>query len=104
MKKFILFIVVLIALTFSVSAQKVPLIQELKEVSQLPADIPQRVNGLAFDGEKFWTAVYLDKGHHATFKPQTQEWKYSNSKTHNLAVRKISQPFDSVGGLGFCRK
>ena len=104
MKNFVLFIFTFIALNFSVSAQNVPLIEKLKEVSQLPAYIPQRVNGLTFDGEKFWTAVYQDKGHYATFNPQIQEWKYSDSETHHLAIRKIGKPFDSVSGMVFVGK
>lgn len=102
MKKYnLLFIIFLLGFSQIAQAQNIPLLSELKQVSQIPADIPQRVNGLAFDGEKFWTSVYLDNGHYATFNQQTQEWKYSDSAIHHSAIRKISQPFSSSSGMVF---
>lgn len=102
MKK-LCFLLIVIFLVFSQisQARNIPLLRELRQVSQIPADIPQRVNGLAFDGEKFWTSVYVDNGHYATFNPQTQEWSYSDSEKHHLAIRQISQPHNSSGGMVF---
>jgi outer membrane protein assembly factor BamB len=106
MKKFslILLIAIFAVLSLSIKAQKIPLIESLKEVSQLPAEIPQRVSALAFDGEKLWFAVYLDKGRYATFNPQTYEWKYSDAETQHQAIRRVSQPFYSAAGMFFVGK
>ncbi len=101
MKRFALFTVVLFTFTFSAFAQKIPLIDKLKEISQLPPDIPQRITAIAYDGEKLWLAVYLDKGHYATFNPKTSEWKYSDSEMHHMAIREVSQPFNSASGMFF---
>lgn len=77
---------------------------ELKQISQVPAEIPQRITGMAFDGDKFWFSVYLSKGHYATFNPQTEEWKYSDEEKQHSAIRKISQPFASAHGITFVGK
>lgn len=101
MKGFTFFIIVLLTLTFSTFGQKVPLVSELKQVSQLPTEIPQRITALAYDGEKLWFAVYLDKGHYATLDLKTKEWKYSDSEVQQQAIRELTQPFDSASGMVF---
>ena len=103
MKKSNLFflIIVLKCLSLFANAQEAPLINELKEVSQFPAGIPQRVSAMAYDGEKLWFAIYQDRGRYATFNPKTSEWEYSDSEKHHAAIREVSQPFDSAGGMFF---
>lgn len=103
MKRFAL---ILFIITFVISAysQKVPVVAELKQVSQVPAGIPQRITGMAFDGEKLWFPVYLSKGHYAIFDPKTGEWKYSDDEKHHHAIRQISQPFTSSHGIAFVGK
>lgn len=81
-----------------------PIISELKQVSQVPDKIPQRITGMAFDGEKLWFPVYLSNGHYATFSPQHQEWNYSDNEKHHAEIRKISQPFSSSSGIAFVGK
>ncbi len=104
MKKFILLIFLLVTFAFSVFAQKIPLANELRQVSQLPAEIPQRVSALAYDGEKLWFSIYADKGHYATFNPQTNEWKYSDIESHHQEIQKLSSPFSSAAGMVFVGK
>lgn len=82
-------------------AQKRPVIEELTHVSQVPAEIPQRISGMAFDGEKLWFSVYHSRGRYATYNDQTGEWKYSADETHHNAIRGISQPFSSTSGIAF---
>jgi hypothetical protein len=77
---------------------------ELKQVSQIPAEIPQRITGMAFDGERFWFAVYLSQGHYATYDPRNEEWKYSDNETQHQVTRRISQPFASASGMAFVGK
>ena len=96
-----IFLFVLVIATYS---QNLPLTAELKQVSQVPANIPQRITGMAFDGEKFWFPVYLSRGNYATFNPKTEEWKYSDDEKHRQAIRKISQPFSASSGIAFAGK
>ncbi len=104
MKRFVSITFILIAFIITAYAQKVPVIGELKQVSQVPDIIPQRITGMAFDGEKLWFPVYLSKGHYATFNPKTEEWKYSDDENHHRAIRQISQPFSSSSGIVFVGK
>ncbi|HXG86342.1 MAG TPA: hypothetical protein VNI84_20150 [Pyrinomonadaceae bacterium] len=104
MKRFVSITFVLITFIITAFAQKVPVIGELKQVSQVPCIIPQRITGMAFDGEKFWFSVYLSKGHYATFDPKTEEWKYSGDEKQHRAIRQISQPFNSSHGIVFVGK
>lgn len=101
MKRVACILIVIVLFAVFSNAQKAPLIDELQAVSQLPAEIPQRVTALAFDGEKLWFAVYLDKGRYATYNPKNGEWKYSDSEPHHQAIRQISQPFSSASGMAF---
>jgi len=104
MKRFVSIAFIFITFLVTAYAQRVPVIGELKQVSQVPDTIPQRITGMAFDGEKLWFPVYLSKGHYATFNPKTEEWKYSDDEKHHQAVRQISQPFSSSSGIVFVGK
>jgi hypothetical protein len=104
MRKFSSVWVFLFVFVFATYSQNVPLTAELKQVSQVPASIPQRITGMAFDGEKFWFPVYLSRGHYATFNPKTEEWKYSDDEKHHQTIREISQPFSASGGIAFAGK
>lgn len=104
MKRFVSITFILIAFITAAYAQKAPVIGELKQVSQVPDTIPQRITGMAFDGEKLWFSVYLSQGHYATFNPKTEEWKYSDDEKHHHAIRQISQPFSSASGIVFAGK
>jgi len=78
-----------------------PTLGELRLVAQLPEELPQRILGLAYDGEKFWTAVYLSHGHYATLDPSTLEWKISDQKKQHEAISKVAGSFASPGGICF---
>lgn len=78
-----------------------PKFEELKQVSQLPAKLPQRITALAWDGEKLWAAIYLDKGRYATFNPKTNEWKIDDNEKHLQSIRDVTGRHSSAGGLVF---
>lgn len=101
MRKLIITAISIFVFVSLVNAQRQPLIAGLTLVSQLPSDIPQRITGMAFDGEKLWFSVYLSRGHYATFESQTGQWTYSDNETQHAAISKISQPFTSVSGIAF---
>ena len=104
MKRSALFTIILLTFAFSAFAQRFPLIYQIKQVSQLPAEIPQRVQALAFDGKKLWFALYHDKGRYATFNPRTKEWKYSDSEIQHQSISRIARPRAGVGGMVFVNK
>ena len=70
-------------------------------VSRLPAELPQRVSGFAYDGQKFWAAIYHGKGRYATFDPRTRAWTASESEEQHRAVREVASRFESPGGICF---
>lgn len=78
-----------------------PNLGALKLVTQLPAELPQRVSGFAYDGEKFWVAIYLGQGRYATLDPSTLSWKISDSDEHHKVIREVAGAFQSPGGICF---
>jgi len=47
-----------------------PNLNELQLVAELPKELPQRVMGLAYDGEQLWATVYLGRGTYAKLNPE----------------------------------
>lgn len=78
-----------------------PNLGELKFMAQLPAELPQRVSGFAYDGEKFWVVIYQGQGRYATLNPSTLEWKLSASNEQHKAIKEVSGAFQSTGGISF---
>lgn len=78
-----------------------PNLDELKLVTQLPAELPQRVSGFAYDGEKFWVLIYHGGGRYATFDPASLGWTISDSDEQHKIIRKVAGRFESPGGLCF---
>lgn len=78
-----------------------PSLDDLKLVTRLPAELPQRVSGFAFDGEKFWVSIYHGGGRHATLDPKSLSWKASNSDARHQVIRKVAGKFESPGGICF---
>jgi len=73
----------------------------LRLVAQLPPELPQRVTGFAYDGEKFWAAVYHGRGRYATLNPSTLGWEISHTDKHHKAIMEVSGAFASPGGIVF---
>ncbi|MCU0240239.1 MAG: hypothetical protein MUC29_12425 [Pyrinomonadaceae bacterium] len=97
-------ILVIFVLVSSNYSQKSPLINDLKQISQVPNEIPQRITGMTFDGKILWFPIYLDKGHYATFNIDEEKWKYSDNQKHHDAILKVAQPFNSYSGIAFVGK
>ena len=78
-----------------------PKLSGLQFVTQLPAELPQRVTGFAFDGERFWAMLYHAQGRYAIFDPVTDEWTASSAEEHHQAIREVAARFASPGGICF---
>jgi hypothetical protein len=81
-----------------------PNLRELKLVAQLPPDLPQRIMGLAYDGEKLWATIYLGRGRYATLDPSTLGWgtdNANNANDHYNAISSVAGAFESPGAICF---
>jgi hypothetical protein len=83
------------------SSTGTPNLAELQLVAQLPAELPQRITGLTYDGEKLWAAIYLDHGRYATLDPATLKWTISNDQKAHRAIAEVSGSFESPSGICF---
>jgi len=80
MHNVVLAFLVISSSTNAVAASARPNLEELQLVAQLPKELPQRVSGLAYDGQKLWFSIYLGRGQYATLAPRTLEWQISNDQ------------------------
>jgi streptogramin lyase len=78
-----------------------PDLRQLEQVAQLPPELPQRVKGLAYDGEKIWATVYLGSGRYASLNPQTLAWEVSRDHSQHKAIAEVSGAFASPGAICF---
>ncbi len=85
----------------SVAGVREPEVRELKLVAQLPPELPQRVMGLAYDGEKLWATIYLGAGRYATLDPLTLNWTVNDDPEHFRIIREVSGAFESPGAVTF---
>src|ERR1044071_5123436 len=88
----------------SVSAASVnlgPDLEQLKLVTQLPAEVPRRVASIAYDGEKLWVGIYMGHGIYVTLDPSSLQWTIGNKQESREAITAVSGSFDSPGGLCF---
>lgn len=74
---------------------------ELKLVAQLPPELPQRIMGLAYDGNKLWATIYLGRGSYATLDPSTLSWGSNHEIEHYKVISKVAGAFQSPGGICF---
>lgn len=78
-----------------------PDVRRLEQVSQLPPELPQRVMGLAFDGEKLWATIYHGKGRYASLNPHSLGWDVSRDDARHKAIAEASGAFESPGAVCF---
>src|SRR6266849_1315951 len=78
-----------------------PSLEELRFATQLPADLPQRVSGFAYDGKQFWVFIYHGQGRYATFDPATLAWGKSNSRLQQKIIAEVAGDYQSPGGACF---
>lgn len=83
------------------SSDSGPTLGELKLVAQLPPELPQRISGLAYDGQKLWATIYLGRGEYATLNPSTLEWKISDERKQHDVISKVAGSYASPGALCF---
>jgi len=80
-----------------------PNILELKLVAQLPAELPQRISSLAYDGKNIWVTIYHGRGHYAVLDRSTLDWKISDDDKHHKAIKEVTGAFESPGGVCFAK-
>ena len=80
-----------------------PNILELKLVAQLPAELPQRISSLAFDGKNIWVTIYHGRGHYAVLDRSTLDWKISDDDKHHQAIKEVAGAFESPRGVCFAK-
>lgn len=83
------------------AAVNTPRVAEPERITQLPAELPQRVSGLAFDGEKFWVAIYRGGGRHATLDRVSLSWKVGEPGKPQDAVSDLAGALGGPGGICF---
>lgn len=78
-----------------------PDFSELKPVAQLPQELPQRILGLAYDGQNLWANIYQGQGRYAKLDPLTLNWALDNEIELNRAIATVAGAFASPGGVCF---
>ncbi|HEX5832413.1 MAG TPA: hypothetical protein VFY34_01085 [Pyrinomonadaceae bacterium] len=81
-----------------------PSIGGLQLVAQFPAELPQRLSGFAYDGEKFWATVYHGRGRYATLDPSTLLWTINNDAEQHRTISDVSGLFQSPAALCFINR
>lgn len=94
-------VILLGTLNTSIARPGDPEITELRLVAQLPRELPQRITGLAYDGEKLWATIYLGRGRYATLSPSTLTWTFSQENEHYKVISFVAGEFGSPGGICF---
>ena len=83
------------------SVNSEPDFELLKLVAQLPPELPQRISGFAYDGEKLWAAIYHGQGLYATLDPSTLKWTINKEPKARQGISELSGVYYSPGGLCF---
>jgi hypothetical protein len=100
---FLLLSALILTCTWDASVAKpgIPNLGQLEQVAHLPRELPQRVMGLAYDGQKLWATIYLGHGIYATLDPATLTWQTSIMTSHQEVIKTVSGAFESPGGICF---
>jgi hypothetical protein len=93
----------LCAPVISVAQSGNPDLRELKLVAQLPAEVPQRIMGLAYDGKKIWASIYHGRGRYVTLDPATLNWETNTEIQHYKVISTVAGAFESPGGVCFAK-
>jgi hypothetical protein len=78
-----------------------PKLDGLRLVAELPAELPKRVSGLAFDGKKIWVVIYHGGGLYATLDPSTLGWEVGREEARRAAFREVAGSFQAPSGVCF---
>jgi hypothetical protein len=87
----------------AVAQAGMPDVRELKVVTQLPPELPQRIMGLAYDGEELWATIYLGRGTYAKLDPGTLKWTAETDLKHTTLISTAAGAFGSPGGVCFAK-
>jgi hypothetical protein len=99
---FSVFVVLLLLLgQVRVAEAAEPDLLSLTYVTQLPPELPRRVSGIGYDGEKLWVMIYMDRGSFATLDPATSEWKVNHDPERQRVIAEVAGSFASPGGVYF---
>lgn len=99
-----LLVILACSLAYAVPASSSPNLSGLQLVTQLPEELPQRIMGFAYDGEKFWATVYLGRGRYATLDPATLHWSVSNDDQQHKAISDVAGLYRSPGAIAFVNR
>jgi hypothetical protein len=80
-----------------------PDFDDLKLVTKLPDEVPQRLMGFSYDGQKFWATIYQGRGQYATLDPATLEWQVSRDVKQHQVIRDVAGAFGSPGANCFAK-
>lgn len=94
-------LVILLLCPCAAAAPAGPRLAELRLVARLPAGLPQRVTGFAYDGQKFWATLYTGRGRYATLDPSTLGWSVGDDETQHAAIRQAAGTFEAPAGICF---
>lgn len=81
------------------ATQSSPKLSELKLVTHLPPELPQRISGIAYDGEKLWVVIYQGKGRYATLDPMTHGLVWDGTRLWHMKDNRLSSIDSSTGEL-----
>ena len=97
----VLLAIVVCPLVHAASVTSRPNLGELQLVAQLPEELPQRVMGFAYDGEKFWVPIYLGRGLYATLDRTALVWTIVNDAQRHRTFRDVAGAYQSPGAICF---
>ena len=83
------------------SSSSSPALHGLQLVAQLPPEVPQRIKGFTYDGEKLWAAIYQGKGVYVTLDPLTLQWTVRDGDKQRRAITQVSGTINSPGAICF---
>lgn len=78
-----------------------PDFERLKLVAELTPEVPRRITGLAYDGEKLWAAIYLGQGLYVTLDPVTLKWTINKEQKSRQAISELSGVYYSPSAICF---
>jgi hypothetical protein len=78
-----------------------PVVAELQFVTQLPADVPQRVTGFTYDGEKLWASIYQGRGVYVTLDRSTLQWTINDDEKQRRAIIDVGGTINGPGAICF---
>jgi outer membrane protein assembly factor BamB len=83
------------------SSSASPDLPGLQLMTQLPAEVPQRITGFTYDGEKFLATIYQGGGSYVTLDPLTLQWTVNDDDEQRRAIIKVTGRINSPTAICF---